>query len=247
MSVWVCIPSARPASIVAGWVERWKSKGYHVALWRDDGQPIIGCDLTMGGTYPGYPIATNTLIKEVLAKDSACDWTVATGDDTECDGSHTAYEIAEDCGEYFLHDACVKHAMSGSIDRWPTAMAKAATTFGVMQPTGDSWSDSQGRIIERICGSPWLGREFCRRINQGTGPLWHEYFHNWADQELQMVSQRLGVLWQRPDLTHYHDHSWRRNNGQWDAHQLGFSADYIKFRPLFESRQRNGFPGSEPL
>jgi hypothetical protein len=130
------------------------------------------------------------------------------------------------------------------MDTW-----EKAATFGIMQPTGDDWSDGMGRIIERIAGSPWMGRSWCERINQGNGPLWHEYRHNWADQELQLVAQKYGAFWQRPDLTHYHDHSWRRpgNAGNWDPHQQWFSADYLKMRPLFEQRQRHGFPGSEPL
>jgi hypothetical protein len=123
---------------------------------------------------------------------------------------------------------------------------KVPETFGVMQPTGDRWSDHLGVIIERICGSPFLGREFCRRINQGEGPFWREYRHNWADEELQLVAQKLGVLWQRPDLIHLHRHSLRHPGGQWAPHQQGFSRDYREFQPLFNARKAAGFPGSQP-
>jgi hypothetical protein len=72
-------------------------------------------------------------------------------------------------------------------------------TFGVMQPTGDRWANGS---IDRICGSPWLGREFCTRMYHGKGPMYGGYLHMFGDEELQHVATRLGVLWQRRDLTH---------------------------------------------
>ena len=47
-------------------------------------------------------------------------------------------------------------------------------TFGVMQPTGDRWGERNGiATIDRIAGSPWMGREFCRRMYHGSGPMYN--------------------------------------------------------------------------
>ncbi len=256
MPVWICLPSARPAAHVAEWLKRWKDRGYKVALWRDDGVPIEGCDLTMGGAYPGYAVACNALIAHVLKMDPACDWVVCAGDDTWPDPNHTADEIAMQCSEQFAHwfrqaKILASDPLGAGADRkWsePTFPGeKTASTFGVMQPTGDPWSDHMGRIIERIAGSPWIGREFAQRINQGEGPWWSEYFHSWADQEMQEVCQKLGCFWQRRDLTHFHDHCLRYPGGKWAPHLHHVSADYNRMKPVFEARKKLGFPGSEPL
>lgn len=223
MPVWLCLPSARPAAVVAEWLKRWKDRGYKVALWRDDGVPIEGCDLTMGGAYPGYSVACNLLIAPVLKMDPACDWVVCAGDDTWPDPNLGPEEIAAQLTAHF------------------------GGTFGVCQPTGDVWADHMGRIIERIAGSPWLGREWCLRINQGEGPWWSQYHHNWADQELQEVATRLGCFWQRRDLQHFHDHPLRYPGGKWPDHLKDVSEDYKRMKPVFETRKRMGFPGSDPL
>ncbi len=118
-----------------------------------------------------------------------------------------------------------------------------------MQPTGDPWSDTKGRIIERIAGSPWIGREFCRRMNGGAGPLWQEYTHCFEDEELQCVAQKLGVFWQRPDLTHKHNHWMRKPNAKVPPHLAEATSPqhWAKFKALFEIRKRAGFPGHEPI
>lgn len=257
MSVWVCVPSARPVEQVLVWMGHWKAHGYKVALWRDDSQPLPGCDLTIGGTYPGYAVATNALVKEALLRDQACDWTVGGGDDVTCDNSHTADEIAAQCSAYFGQEDIVSRYAIGAIVCGKQAMQvlERVSTFGVMQATGDRWGDdAYGRakwpeapaMIDRICGSPWMGRSFCERVNQGNGPFWGEYHHNWCDQEMLEVCRKLGILWQRRDLTHYHNHS-RRNGGDWLDFQKGFDADYRRMQPLFRARQAAGFPGSAPL
>ena len=84
-------------------------------------------------------------------------------------------------------------------------------------------------------------------MNGGKGPLWPEYFHNWADEELQNVAIKLGCFWQRRDLIHYHQHSLREPGGQWLPHQQGFNADYGKKKPLFAQRKAAGLPGQEVI
>jgi hypothetical protein len=118
-----------------------------------------------------------------------------------------------------------------------------------MQPTGDPWRDTMGRIIERIAGSPWLGRAFCERVNRGNGPWWPEYTHCFGDEELQCVATRLGIFWQRNDVTHHHD-NWARAHG--DAKDMPeFLRDanspqhWAKYKALFEIRRASGFAGSE--
>lgn len=226
--------------------------------------------------YKGYPEAVNFLAKRALAMDPECQWIVCAGDDTQPDPTKTADEIAAQCSAHFLdlvwprcwhwaagyktpEDAIAAGAYAEQKKQglWSAERADVYRTFGVMQPTGDRWGADEPyaqqmwpdapAMIDRICGSPWLGRSFCERINQGEGPLWREYHHNWADEELQCVAKSLGILWQRRDLIHYHEHSRRKIGGQWLDFQQGFDADYKRMEPVFRARKAAGFPGSEPL
>ncbi len=244
--VHLCMPSARPAAEVNRVMAQWTERGYHIALQRDPGEGT-GIEIDRGYVcerpYAGYPESVNYLTRRTLEAHRECQWIICAGDDTLPDPTKTADEIAAQCSVHFAQ----RSASLADLNAATAETYRQAATFGVMQPTGDDWSDHLGRIIERIAGSPWMGRSFCERINQGEGPQWHQYWHNWADVELQLVAQKLGVYWQRPDLTHYHDHAWRRNNGKFDPHQAGFSADYTRMKPLFETRKRMNFPGSEPL
>jgi hypothetical protein len=212
--------------------------GYRVCIMRDSAEDVptpIDALFTPepGSGYPGYSRAVNMMAKAVLQQDPACDWIVAAGDDTSPDPHRTADEIAAECSKHF----------SG--------------TFGVVQPTGDEWADfhegKMSRIIERIAGSPWLGREWCLRAYQGRGPLCELYTHCFADQELLHVAKRLGVYWERPDLTHHHDH-WMRdpNNAAIQGcpphlKEATSKAHWDKYKAMFDERKAAGFPGSEPL
>lgn len=231
MSVWLTIPSARPDG---GTVRLWKQRGYRIALWRDQEDEIserYGSDgLVIVGSYPGYAKAVNALVREVLARDAEAEYCIATGDDTEPDQNYPPAEIARQCTEHFKG------------------------TFGVMQPTGDRWD---GGSIDRICGSPWIGREFCRRMYRGTGPYCEEYKHMFLDEELQNVASLLGVLWQRPDLAHIHHHFTRvgesvnwahgRQNMPEFLREANSPEHWSRYGGLFRSRRTAGFPGHEPL
>ncbi len=124
-----------------------------------------------------------------------------------------------------------------------------------MQPTGDRWGDKNGAYIDRVAGSAWIGREFCRRAYGGKGPMWHEYFHMFNDQELQEVAIKLGVFWQRPDLIQLHRH-WGRGpeNGIGSAAKMpeflrtaNGPDNWRRMKGIFEARKAAGFPGSEVI
>ncbi len=206
MSVWFCIPSARPIEQVESVLEKWRERGYKVALWRDEvvlaGDPIPfkeTADLVYFGAYEGYAEAVNFLASKVLHEDASCDWIVTGGDDTLPDPNHTASQIAVECSYYF----------GSQLTDGMYIYSPKTSTFGVMQPTGDRFA---GGSIDRIAGSPWLGREWCLRANGGRGPFWPEFTHMFGDECLKRTAEKLGVYWSRPDLTHFHKHFQRESD-----------------------------------
>ena len=236
MSVWLCIPSKRPLQEASACVSAWQEAGYRVAILREVADGALASDFSMfTDSYIGWARSTNLLIAAVMAPDPDAQWFIAGGDDYWPDPTKTADEIARECGEHFSEG--LSHG-----------------TFGVMQPTGDRWGEKNGEAtIDRIAGSPWMGREFCRRMYHGGGPLYNGYFHNFADEELQNVAQKLGVFWQRRDLNQEHRH-WARPRGDWaDAPEWAYKinhpdqSDWNKSKALFAARKAAGFPGHEPL
>jgi len=255
MSVWYCIPAKRP--LAESTLPMWKAAGYRVAVCVDEAESTIVCGSRSPGSayvdydliesimpYPGYACAVNALVRYVLAEDPDCEWCCTGGDDVLPDPNHTPEEIARECSEHF-----------GTVNDVPNF---ERSTFGVMQPTGDRYGDDERHLgefgsayIDRVCGSPWMGREWCLRINQGRGPLWPEYYHMGEDEELQAIATRAGVLWQRPDLTHYHRHWARARRDAADMPEFLRRAndpeEWRRYKELFAARQAAGFPGSEPL
>ena len=217
-NVWLTCPAARPEE--QSTVPLWSARGYKTALWRDPGAPPIKADLIIMGEYPGHSVSNNRLIKTVLELDPTCDWCVSAGDDVEPDLNHSPSGLARECEEHF--GLYISEFGSGLREEYlADVMAlestKKRSTFGVMQPTGDRWLEDHYRAqfpdepahIDRICGSPWIGREFARRAYHGNGPWWPEFWHMYNDEHLQAVSKKLGILWQRRDLSHMHNH-WAR-------------------------------------
>jgi hypothetical protein len=198
MSVWFCIPSAKPAAEAQACVHAWRAMGYKVALYRDAAnisEPTIDADLVINREYEGYARAVNMLAQIVLASDARCDWIVTGGDDTIPDQTKLADVIALECTQHF------------------------AGTFGVMQPTGDRWGADPAQpnfvgsaYIDRVAGSPWLGRDWCETANNGAGPLHPDFYHMFVDEFLIESARKQRSFWQRPDLTHFHDH-WARRAG----------------------------------
>lgn len=176
----------------------------------------------------------------------------------QCDllmiGNYEGYPRAVNalCQEILLRWPDTEWIVTGGDDtdpdpRNPLDIARECTdhfagTFGVMQPTGD------GHSVDQICGSPWLGADWCRRAHGGLGPFWPEYVHMFADSDLQYVTQKLGVLWQRPDLTHKHHH-WTFEHKPMPGYmrEANSPGHWNQYKELFFRRKAAGFPGSEPL
>jgi hypothetical protein len=243
MSVWLCIPSARAVEQAGPVLRKWRERGYSIAVWRDEMDWPLGIsNYIRAGAYPGYAVAVNTLIRDVMQADSQAEWFVTGGDDVEPDANYTAEEIARQCRSYF-------YALHHRNDE----------TFGVMQPTGDRWGIEHRHLgktgsayIDRVCGSPWMGREFCRRIYGGKGPLWPEFTHMFVDEHLQEVALRRGILWQRPDLIHYHRH-WAREEGA-DAFSTpehlkkwAGAQHWKESKAIFDRLKAGGFKEAEGL
>lgn len=228
MSVWLTIPSAKPVKDAQRCVDSWRAMGYKVALWRD--QPDeVQADIVAIGKYDGYAISCNRLIRYAREKDADARWFVCAGDDIFPETAKAADEIAAECELYF----------SG--------------TFGVMQPTGDRWGEDpnqpnhtlRGAYIDRVCASAFIGAEFVDRTYGGRGPLHDGYFHMFVDEELHHVASKLGVLWQRRDLTHKHNHWQRVRKPRPDYLEFATSpAHWAEAQDLFRSRQAAGFPGA---
>jgi len=228
MSVYLCIPSARPDG---GTIPKWTEAGYKTAIWRDPGAPPIEANITIVGRYPGYSKASNALIKLALA-DPACQWVVGGGDDVLPEPNKSPEQIADECYGHFVGDF-------------------SRGTFGVMQPTADRYGENAigpwprgSAYIDRVCGSPWMGRAFCERINGGRGPWWEEFFHMFSDEALQNVALKLGILWQRRDLCHRHLH-WGVNG---DIQQMPEFLRYVNTsqhwessKAIFERLKSSGF------
>lgn len=211
--------------------------GYLVAIRRDIGDETVDCDLLQYGSYEGYAKAANGLVADVMKFDSAAQWFVTGGDDTDPDPNNSAEFIAAQCHMEFFHRSSGLHE-----------------TFGVMQPTGDRYA---GGSIDRIAGSPWIGREFVERAYGGNGPYWPEYKHMFVDEEIREVAMMLGVYWMRRDLTHFHRHVFRESDAIDSSAVLkplpeflkepNSPAHWNKFKALYERRKSAGFPGHEVL
>jgi hypothetical protein len=251
MSVWVAMPSARRPEEADPVLRQWLKQGYRLALVRD----VVNTQWTpaeltffsgpIWGGYPGYAVSMNYLCKEILRYDPRADFIVATGDDTLPDPTKRAEVIGQECSEHFE-----ELWRDSSSDEHP--YETSLSTFGVMQPTGDEWADRAGRIIERIAGSPWIGREFARRMYGGAGPYWYEYRHCFVDEELQCVAQKLGVFWQRPDLTQHHENWARAHAGRPQdmpefLREANSPEHWAKYSAIFKARKEAGFPGHEPI
>ncbi len=254
MSVWFCIPSARSPEEAEPVLRQWRERGYKIALWTDSYAPGLTPHYRIREiahvemqdrpeNYPGYAVAVNTLVGYVIKHYEDAEWLICTGDDTLPDPNKSAEEIARECNHHFSLAYALRSGQPHDIVRdWPDR------TFGVMQPTGDRFADGS---IDRICGSPWMGREFCKRMYGGKGPLWPEYTRFFMDEELQCVSQKLGVLWQRPDLTHFHQWYGREGNGtkatDIPPHLKNQQARWEPEKKIFNDRKAASFPGSKPL
>ena len=250
MSVWFVIPSKRPLAEANDCIATWQRMGYKVAVLRESSDGVTCADFRGDvDRYIGWARSVNLLVNAAMARWSNAEWFVTGGDDYYPDPAKRAEEIARECNEYFAGRGPADR-IDGNTVAMSVAQFEASRTFGVMQPTGDRWDERHGSApIDRIAGSPWMGREFCRRMYHGSGPMYNGYHHNFADEELQNVALKLGVFWQRRDLLQEHRH-YVRPKGNWnDAPQWARDTqnDFTISKALFAPRKAAGFPGHEPL
>lgn len=214
-------------------IDAWRGMGYRVAIWRDIGDVPVKADLVAWGQYQGYAKANNHLAREVMRADNAAQWLVFGGDDIWPDATKRADEIAAECTAHF------------------------DGTFGAVQFTGDRWGEDptlpnlhpmRTAYIDRVCGSPWLGREWCQRANQGAGPFHPAFAHMFVDEFLQRSAQRLGVLWQRPDLKQEHKH-WQREKRNMPAYlqRANSPAHWKESKAIFDALAADDFAAGDPL
>lgn len=220
-SVWYAIPSIRPTKEAQAVLNRWRARGYKVAVQRDPGAGEVDVDLCVTRPYAGYAEAVNFLALKILAEDPHAQWVVTGGDDLFPDPTADPEKIARECENHF------------------------EGTLGIMQPTGDRHlQDAQGRCsAERVCISPWMGREWCENVYNGGGPLCAEYFHFFVDEELHEVAQAMGRLWHRRDITQHHGW-WSREGRPAPQHFLREKSRWEEAKNLFSLRKASGFPGS---
>ena len=82
--------------------------------------------------------------------------------------------------------------------------------------------------------------------------MWGEYWHLFADEELQEVATRLGVFWQRRDLIHFHAHALRKDiptQNDWPdfLKPINTPESWNTHKAIFDKRKAAGFPGSDPI
>jgi hypothetical protein len=114
-------------------------------------------------------------------------------------------------------------------------------TFGVLQPLGDLWA-----CAATVCQSPWIGRKFIEEAYGGKGPYCEEYFHYFADAELQDVATKLGCFEQDKSIIQYHDHWQRKPDGERPAHLLKAKERWNADKATYERRKTANFPDSSP-
>lgn len=193
----------------------WRRQGYRVAVLQNREKADIPADRTVWFDY--YPGWPESV--NILCRDvvpPTCDLIVTGGDDMLPDPAHSADELA---AQFF--------------ERFPDS-------FGVMQPHGDEFM-----CAKRYCGSPFIGRGWFERMYGGRGPMYSGYHHNFADNELYWLAKGLGALWERPDVSHFHDHFTRDGRPQpayWESVRKNDLRDCL----LYYSRVHEHFPGHEP-
>jgi hypothetical protein len=214
------IPSAN-ATKCGETFARWKSLGYETYVLVDGATPVpTNADTVLRvEEYEGYAASVNLLAR--LAVADGADIVITGGDDVLPVPITPAKELARQFKEHFPN------------------------LLGIMEPCGDRHMvDAAGLCAaERVCIAPWMGREWVRRGYGGKGPLFEGYRHFFVDEEIKNVAEKLGILWQRSDLTQYHDH-WTRSR-QRPAYLDKAAADWATAKALFESRRDAGFPGHE--
>lgn len=215
--VWLCMPVVNEEICLRN-IPQWKAKGYKIALLQDRVRfDVPDADLIV---RPWENYAGYAASANFLVKHCTpidCGLYVFAGEDMLPDPNHTALQVSD---IYFT--------------RFPEGT-------GVMQPTGDDLTGT-----DKICGSPFVGSRFARTWNHGLGTFWPGYNHYFADEELHTVTKEHDLLWNNPQLTHYHDH-WTRPHNERPEHHAPLQAQWDHDKALFCFRSSKGFPGHSSL
>ena len=223
--VWFALPSAN-LYMAKKTFPIWKQLGYKIAVicpdkYTREYSSLVDLMITESeiGGYRGWPHAVNHLSKVLTQYDII----IAGGDDMYPDPNYEAHQLRLQFVRHF------------------------GGTCGVMQPYGDKFGSMAYDTCEQICGSAWLGKEFRDRINNNNGPLWHEYWHMYADTELYQIAKKYNYLWVREDLSQYHEHRTRdkKNNNNFRPTIPPNNTAIAK--KMYDNRKLLGFPGSEPI
>ena len=162
--------------------------------------------------YRGWYASVNLLM--ALAFTRGADWAVCVGSDMDPDPAHLPRDIED------------------------AARARFGGTCGVVQPAGDPWDEKGGlRAAERICGSPWIGREFFELCG---GVVWDErYHHYFGDERLRETLLEDGYLWQPREYAHLHRHPTRERRRK----PLYLGKTWKRDEKTFRADKKAGFPG----
>ena len=223
--VFVVFPSVYPTRAAKS-VEKWRAMGYQTGVYLNSTtQGDSGAHKEWRGPYNGYWDACNFMARILTQGEESTGIVVYASDDIDPDPTHTADELSAQFVGHFPN------------------------YFGVMQPCGDKQGiDATGKpAAARICGSPWLGREWVRRAFGGMGAVDSRFRQFYGDELLYEVSKKLGVLWMRPDLTQYHYHWSFGHERQQPYQRKNSEAHWQKDKDLFMAEKAAGFPNSEPL
>jgi hypothetical protein len=221
VSVWYVTPSCRPKEEALPCFEAWLDMGYRVMVIRQGPKlPSQAITQISTQTYMGLPSSVNLLSRWVLAWDPKVDWIVHGGDDYWPDPKHRASWISDLC--------------------WNLCNS----SFCVMQPTGDRFG---GGYIDKAAASAWMGREWCRRMYRGEGPMHQGYFHYFADTELQDLATKLGVFYQRRDIIQEHKHWTREAAAKMPRHLEIPNQHLTRDETLYRLRRDSNFPNHQPI
>jgi hypothetical protein len=216
---WVAFPTCNTLRAVKA-LAAWKGMGYNTCILVDAFHPVKAeADVVISvPNYEGYWKSCNQMCKHIIAKSHA-HIVVCAADDLFPDERKNAEVLQRQFLQHF----------NG--------------TLGIMQPIGDSMKGT-----DQICGSPWIGREFIERSYQGNGPYHDGFAQFYSDEELLHVAKKLGILWQRRDVTHLHMHWARKKGPKKTPYQIENSKKWWdKDKALYLLRSKAGFPGHELL
>lgn len=151
-------------------------------------------------------------------------------------GIYTTMKRAFDNGA----DICI----IGSDDVWPTTDRETYLSHylhrfpeydGIMEPSGGK-SEGERNLV--IVG--FVGREFFRRYNGGMGVYDLSYNHFYSDQELAIVSNKLGKLYKNDYIKFDHRH-WTKTGENRPWYMGRWKALAPQDEANFDRRMADGF------